>query len=233
VSKRKFDLRIEEWVEIHELPDAWPTARLREVLERADFDDAVTDDEVAEMAVMALQDQGEQKAGELVLEVVFGDAMGPGVRQNLIDDLRDDRPWEHFAGVDKQAGLFDAVVLLQRAFPPSFGVPDAIRLRLEVAATDAETSGWLCEEPSSSLLLRLLASGMEDDAVLKRLYESELASDSFPASGAILWRVREVGRSEGTEPVTRRYDIHSSCQWLGPLESRQPWQGVGWPDGER
>jgi hypothetical protein len=233
MPRKTFGLRIDEWVEIHELPGCWPTEKLREVLRLADLDDAVTDEEAPEMAVMALQDLDEQRAGELVLEVVFRDAMSSGVRQNLVDDLYADRPWEHFAGVDKQVGLFDAVVLLQRAFPTRFGMPDAVCLRLDVHAPDAEASAWLRDRPSASLLLRLLASGMEDDALLKRLYESELASDDFLDAPAILWQIREVSSSEAGDPTARLYDIYSSWQWLGPLEDRERWEGIGWPDRTR
>lgn len=235
MSERKFLLSIEEWAEVHELPGSWPPARLRKVLELVDFDDVVGDEDVAEMATMVLQDLEEQEAGELVLEVVFGQTMSRGARQNEVDDLHDDRPWEQFAAVGKQAGIFDAIVLLQRAFPRNFGIPDSIRLRLEIKATGEKPSAWLAEGPSSSLLVRLFASGMKDDAVLKRLYESELDSDSdsFPDADAILWQVREFSRSDESDPAVRRYDIYSSCQWLGSLENRERWVGVGWPDGER
>jgi hypothetical protein len=233
MPKNVFQLRIDAWSEVHELPGCWPPGKLRELLVLADFDDAVSDDEAPEMALMALQDLELQRAGELVLQVVFGDSLKSGVRQNVVDDLQDDRPWEHFAGVDKQAGLFEAVVLLQRAFPKRFGIPDALCVRLGVRATDAETSRWLREGASSALLLRLLASGMEDDAVLKRLYESELAGDDLRDADAILWRVEELERSEDDDPASCLYELYSSWQWLGPLEDREPWQGGGWPDRTR
>lgn len=233
MSNAAFRLRIDEWAEIHELPDSWRAADLHEVLRLADFDDPVTDEEAPDMAVMALQDLDEREACELVLTVVFGDAMSPGVRQNVTDDLQEDRPWQQFPGVDKQAGLFDAIVLLQRAFPRRFGIPDAIRLRLNVRSTNAETSDWLRRDQSAALILRLLASGMEEDAVLKRLYEQELASDVFRDANAILWRTREVGGSDEAGSTARLYEICSSHQWLDPLEDREPWEGVGWPDRAR
>jgi hypothetical protein len=94
MAKHAFQLSIEEWAEIHELLGSWPPGRLRNILELAEFDDAVADEDCVEMALMALQDLDWRAAGELVLEAVFGDAMTAGVRQNLTDDLEDDRPWE-------------------------------------------------------------------------------------------------------------------------------------------
>lgn len=232
MPRARFDLRILDWQEVHELPGAWPIAALREVLRLADFDDPVADEDAADMAVMSLQDLGERKASELVLEVVFGAEMSPGIRQNLCDDLRDDRPWEQFARVDQQAGLFDAIVLLHRAFPRSFGVPDALRLRVEVRAMGSEANAVLRRPPTPAFMLRLLAGGMDDDAVLKRLYEDDLAGERFPDAPGIAWRIEAVPSGD-PDTAERVFDIHSSLQWLGPLEDIETWQAAGWPDGSR
>lgn len=229
--KGRFLLQIDDWVEIHELPGSWPNESLREVLRLADFDDEVSDAELRDMAVLALQDLDEQAAGELVLQVVFGDKLSSGVRQNLVDDLEDDRPWEQFASIDKQAGIFETMVLLQQVFPLRFGIPDAIRLRLVVQATDVETTTRLRSGPSAPFILRLLASGMPDDAVLNRLYSSELQADAFADAGAILWMIDHVNSSDVAEPASFTCDIYASWQWLEPLEDITAWEGSGWPDG--
>jgi hypothetical protein len=232
MSKTAFDLRLVDWEEVHALPDSWPLPALRQVLSLADFDDDVGDEDAADMAAMSLQDLGERKASELVLEVVFGAAMSPGVRQNLWDDLQDDRPWEQFARVDQQAGLFEAIVLLHRAFPRSFGFPDALRLRVELAPTDSDARARLRTPPSPAFMLRLLAGGMDPAAVLKRLYEADLAGDRFPDAPGILWRIDPVPPADPSE-AARAFDIYSSWQWLGPLEDREPWRASGWADGSR
>jgi hypothetical protein len=157
--------------------------------------------------------------------------LSSGVRQNLVDDLEDDRPWEQFASVYKQAGIFEAMVLLQQVFPQRYGIPDAVRLRLSVQATDAEAAACLRNGPSAPFILRLLASGMPDDAVLKRLYLSELQSDAFADAGAILWMIHRVNAGDVSEPASLACDVYSSWQWLAPLEHSIAWEGVGWPDG--
>ena len=230
-QKHRFRLTVADWSEIHRLPDSWPPERLRRVLELADFDDPVTDEEAMDMALLALQDLDEQDAGELVLQVVFGDGMSSGVRQNLVDDLRDDRPWEQFARVEQQSGIFEAMVLLQQAFPNRYGTPDAVRLRLRIEPLDRQAAAWLQGDPSTALVLRLLASAMPDDAVLKRLYSSELASDAFAEAQGILWRIDVVDRADDDEPAAVDLDVYSSHQWLATLEHREEWEGVGWPDG--
>jgi hypothetical protein len=229
-NKPGFRLKISDWEEIHRLPDSWPPERLRKVLESADLDEPVADEDAFDMAALALQDLDEQEAGELTLKVVFGDTMGSGVRQNLVDDLRDDRPWEQFASIEQQAGIFEAMVLLHHAFPNRYGIPDAIRLRLSVQPLDKQAAAWLQDDPSDRLILRLLASGMPDEAVLNRLYAPELASDAFPAASGILWRLDIVDSTDEDLPAASCFDVYSSCQWLAPLEHRTAWEGVGWPD---
>jgi len=230
MSKERFRLTIQQWNEVHRLPDSWPLERLREVLEKTEFDDDVDDADVLDMAVLALQDLDVQDAGELVLNVVFGNRMSPGVRQNLVDDLEDDRPWEQFAGVSLQAGIFEAMVLLQQVFPNRYGIPDAVHLKLSVQALDKAATEIFAREPGSpALVLRLLAAGMPDSAVLNRLYSSELASDEFADADAVLWKLESSPQSSDTSVVD--VDVYSSWQWLGPLEDVTTWEGTGWPDG--
>ncbi len=232
MPRETFLLRIEDWAEVHELPGSWPPERLREILRRVEFDDPVADADVLEMVQMALQDLQPRPAAELVLEVVFGDRMSSGVRQNLVDDLEDDRPWEQFARVDKQAGIFEAMVLLQKAFPRRYGIPDAVRVHLHLQATDAATGAWLRAGPPAALLVRLLAGGMPQDAMLNRLYAEELKSEHFPDATHILWRISAVDGSGPEEAATHTCDVYSSWQWLAPLEHVSAWEAAGHPDGD-
>jgi hypothetical protein len=239
MSKERFRLTVEDWQEVHRLPGSWPVERLRAVLEQAEFDDEVEDADVLDMAVLVLQDLDVQEAGELVLEVVFGDQMSPGVRQNLVDDLEDDRPWEQFASVALQSGIFEAMVLLQQVFPNRYGIPDAVCLRLRVEALDKAAATYL-EECSGtdgaglkSLLLRLLAGGMPEEAVLNRLYADELRSDRMPEAAHLLWILQGPVDAPDSQSGTSTFEIHSSWQWLGPLEEVESWEASGWPDGAR
>lgn len=222
MAKEEFLVRVVDWAEVHQLPGSWPADRLRQILQRLEFDDPVTDGELPDMVLMALQDLEPRGAAETVLDVVFGDQMRSGVRQNLADDLEDDRPWEQFARVDKQAGIFEAMVLLQRAFPTHYGTPDAVRLRLEIQAADRNARA-LRGDPSAALVVRLLAAGMPGDAMLNRLYAEELASGSFPDAAAILWLLEPGPRTRSSERVC---DICSSWQWLAPLEHASAWEAA-------
>jgi hypothetical protein len=153
--------------------------------------------------------------------------MRRGVRQNLIEDLRDDRPWEDFAELRHQPGIFRAITLLQKAFPKDYGKPDIGRIELEITPQDATGLRWLSGEIDPALLLRLLAGGMEDRAILRRLFGEALAGDHFPEAEAILWRV-EAASDPGASPI--RLILHSSLQWFAPLEDADAWTAKGWKD---
>jgi hypothetical protein len=44
----------------------------------------VYEEDLEEICLMSLQDIGNQRAGDIVMEAVFDDSMRPGVRQNIL-----------------------------------------------------------------------------------------------------------------------------------------------------
>ncbi len=203
--------------EVHELPGDWSADQLRRLLELADAEDIgqIDDADLAELAAMALQDLGVQRAGECVLEAVFGDAMRPGVRQNLVDDLQDDRPWDQFPDLRRQRGVFTAVVMLQRAFPTRFATPDAIHLDLEVgvdksASAQAREALMQCRP---DWLVRVLAAGQQEDTVLRRMFADEVAGAPFADAEALLWHHDCRPLAEDRVAI----DVLTSAQWVAGL----------------
>ncbi|MDA0978634.1 MAG: hypothetical protein O3B72_08760 [Proteobacteria bacterium] len=205
------DVTIERAEIVHTLPGIWETGDLRRLLELVEFDDldGLSDSDLHEVALMVLQDLGHQEAGEAVLETIFGKEMGKGVRQNLVDDLQDEEPWQDFSNVRQQRGIFAAVVLMHQAFPNRYLNPDAKRVALTLSM-DAETL-------SNAALLRLLALGMEPTDVLRRLYDTDLASGPFPDADHLIWS-RE-------SPAPREIVLISSRQWLGALARGMSFRG--------
>lgn len=226
-----FTIEVLEFEEIHTLPGTWTSERYRQLLELFDFDegDSIADSELADMAAMAAQDAGQREAAERILSFVFGERMSAGVRQNLVDDLTDDRPWEQFADLDRQAGIFETVELLQKAFPAEYGIPDAARARVRLTAHGKHETEWLREGPAPSLLVRLLAAAMDDRATLRRLYEEQLESAPFPEAAAILWIASKSGEAQNGADMTVEMDVYSSLQWFGPLRDSE---GVHTSDAE-
>lgn len=219
---REFSVRLLSFEEIHELPDSWPTARLQRLLELLEVED-VSDADAMEMVLMALQDSDPEDAAEKVLEAVFGDTMRAGVRHNLAHDLTGTRPWEEFAELGSQAGIFESCVLLQRAFPRSFEKPDAIAIRIDVDTASKTGAGWIeSPSPDPGLVLRLLAPGMGEHAILHRLFGDALAGPSFPEAAGIVWRTAHLG--------PRELQVVSSVQFFGGLEDADAWTAKAWPN---
>lgn len=216
-----FQVTILSVSEVHTLTGAWDNDSLRRLLKLAEFDGLgdIADGDLLEMSLMVLQDLGNQKAGELVLETVFGDSMRPGVRQNLVDDLQENEPWNDFAEVSQQRGIFVAVCLLHKAFPTRYGTPDALELRVRIQAPTSSGVAAL-EAPRADWLIRLLARGMSEHAIVHRLYGDELKSGEFRDAPGLIWDCEPVDDPAGTAD-SRTFDITASAQLFNTLHARQ------------
>lgn len=211
--------------EVHTLPSTWTNDDLRTLLEMAEMDDLgqVDDADLLDMVLMTLQDLGNQKAGELVLEAVFGDAMRPGVRQNMVDDLQQDEPWEDYAVVHQQRGLFVAIELLEKAFPNRYRTPEALRVSLRLRASSGPNFEEL-KPADPAWLVRALACGMSDTDVLFRLYEEEIAAGPFEDAAGIIWHREELEPAADDPPHSKRLAIIAPHMWLDPLRKGQVFQ---------
>jgi hypothetical protein len=216
-----YQVTIESISEIHTLSRTWDNESLRALLQLAEVDDLgeIADTDLLEISLMVLQDLGNQKAGELVLEAVFGDSMRPGVRQNLVDDLQDSEPWNDFAEISQQRGIFIAVCLLHKAFPTRYGTPDALKLR--VRFQPLENSGTTAlNAPRADWLIRVLACGMSEYAMVHRLYDAELKTGEFKDAPGLIWDCEPVEDPAGIDSG-RTYDITASSQLFNTLTARQ------------
>lgn len=223
---REFHAQILDWKQIHELPDGWPPARLLALLTLMEVDD-VPESEAHEMALLALQDREPDEAAELILETVFGDTMRSGVRRNLAQQLTEDRPWEDFADVTQQSGIFNTVVLLQQAFPREFDKPDAVSTVVRFDTESTRGRAWLdIPNPDPALLLRILAAGMGDRAVLARVFGDAIRGTSFKEARAVLWHVSRHASAESA----REFLLISSHQWFDPLKNLEEWTATAWAD---
>jgi hypothetical protein len=226
VEPHDFEVRLSDWAEVHELPGDWGSAALRAVLEALEID-GVEESDLLDMTLMGLQDRPVDEAADLVLESLFGSEMSAGVRQNLVDDLQDEQPWQDIADLRHQRRVFTAVTLLQKAFPTRFGKPDILRVEVEIRAGDAIGRKWLAGDIDPALLLRLLAAGMPDRAVLLRLFGSSLAAAAFPEAASIVWH---MVRRESEDPEAVGLTVYSSIPWLAPLTDSTSWTARAWPD---
>jgi len=224
----KFEVDIVSARQVHSLPGIWTLETLRSLLTLAEYDgvDQIEEKDLLDMAIMAIQDLGNQRAGERVLEVIFGDTMRPGVRQNLVDDLQQDEPWEEFANVSQQRGLFMAVVLLQQAFPTRYAVPDALALRFSIRGPEGADN--LARQAADPVwLVRLLARGMPETAPLNRLYEEEIESGAFPDAAGLVWHceIQESVAERAAGDALIDVELIAPNMWFESLSKGQVFSG--------
>ena len=63
-------------------------------------------------------------------------------------------------------------------------------------------------------LVRLLACGLPDNAILNRLYEDQITGDSFAEAEGVLWQLNKLSQS-GKDAT---YEIISSAFWFENLK---------------
>jgi len=133
---------------------------------------------------------------------------------------------EEYADLSLHEGMFDVASVLYAAFPRVFPQPDAVHVTLEVTATNEAGQDILNGSLHESLLVRLLADGMDDSSVLHRVFEAQLERKSFPEADAIVWIVHVDSRSKSLVTI----QITSSGYWLDPLRGTQSYDSSAYPD---
>ena len=228
-----FEVTILDVKDVHALPGVWTEAAYRQLLALLEFEEAdeLPADEVPEMALMALQDVGDpHDAAERVLELLFGDAISAGVRQQIAHEFDESQPWAEHSDMSRHALICAAADALHRAYPKQFMQPTIAHLKANVAAQNPEASQLLAREPQPALLVRLLADGMDEQSTLHRLFEEQLAGNSFPEAPSIIWRSETSERDSSPASAGLTLDVYSSWNWLEPLKGVQRFESSAHPD---
>ena len=209
---------------VHDLPEMWTAGHYRHLLQALEFEDIeeIETADLPEMAIMALQDLKPEDAAEEVLKLLLGDRLHRGIRQNLAQEMKARRVWEEFGDINCHAGLFLSAVLLNRAFPKVYPRPDICRLVVTVSPQNDHAAKLLAPEPTPAIIARLLAAGMDDHSILKRLYAPQLAGAAFPEAPAIIWYHEVQDRQESAAIIL----VYSSWYWLRPLTNIRRFQAV-------
>ncbi len=199
------------------------------LLEAADFPDvaSIAPDELREMCLLALQELEPAEASLLVLKHAVGDRLRKGQLENLSHELGDEKHWEHYPDMRLHEVLFHVSSLMWEAFPGSFPTPDAVRFELGIEPVDDEARALLDQGLHEVVLVRLLADGMPQGALLHRLFEDQLHAGPFPEATAIAWTVATSAEGEGIRVV-----VTGSAAWLGPLVRAAPWESDARPEPE-
>ncbi|MGB5448786.1 MAG: hypothetical protein WBM80_07665 [Woeseiaceae bacterium] len=215
---------------LEELADVWTGKEFSELLAEMEFGstDGMSQSELREMCLLALQDLEPEEAAALVLKYRLGDRLSKGQISNIAADMSEENPWEEYANMALHEQLFNVSSLLYMAFPSIFPEPDAVRATVRIRALHEAGRKILQCALNESFLIRLLAAGMDDNATLRRLFDEQLAGNSFPEAEFIIWTFRTESMTDDTCTV----EVISSGSWLDPLRSTRSYSAHAYPDAE-
>lgn len=193
------------------LPEAWQPADYLALLTKLDYDspEAIAPAELQEMTQLALTDLEPAEAAEIVLGYLAADDLTKGQTDQLAHQMQTEKLWEENPNFALHQKFFNATQLLYDAYNGKFPHPQAVEFKVKLTATDPADLAALDQEPAAALL-RLLAPGLSDRALLHRLFSDQLAGGAFPEATDILWQLTPSEKT-ATSVV---YDVVSSDYWL-------------------
>lgn len=226
--KNIFRVRVLTFSNLLEIEGARRAADYAALLDAMEYGDisGMSDDELREMCLLSMQDLEPEEAAYLVLKHDMGDVLRDGQARNIATEMLEEKLWEDYPDSKLHERMFNAGSLLYAAFPRVFPKPDAVSLKIEVAAGNVSAREFLTDSPDESLLARLLADGMDDHAILRRLYGEELAGTSFPNADEIVWTVRTERLSDDVLKIA----IIGSGYWLDPLAEAGEYESNAFAD---
>jgi len=228
VLNAKYDVNVVRFMVLKELEGVWLPGDFLALLELMEFSDTadIKADELREMCLMSLQDLEPRDAASLVLQYRLGDKLSKGEISNMSSEMLDEKLWEEDSDMALHEQLFNVGSLLAAAFPAMFPEPDAVRVTLRISAANPAAQQVLSHPLGEAFLVRLLADGMDDGAVLPRLFEEQLAGESFPEAESIVWTIE----TEAIDDNAIQADIISSGYWLDSLRNTRSYQSSAYGD---
>ncbi|GAB3227821.1 hypothetical protein GCM10027346_11620 [Hymenobacter seoulensis] len=208
---------------LSELPNAWQAADYNALLLKTGYDnpEALPPDELKTMCHMALTDLEPTEAAQVVLEYLFEDQLTTGQIENLAHQMLTEKLWEENPELSQHEGFFKATQLLYTAYNGKFPRAEAVQFQVQLTAETAEDLLIFQNQPEAPLL-RLLAQGMPDNTLLKRLFHEQLEGTSFPEAPNIIWQLHLVKQEE----TLAIYEVVSSAYWLDDFKYADSYQAT-------
>lgn len=223
-----FNVEILDFSNLAEIEGAWMSGDFVALLDAMEYRETagISDGELREMCIMSLQDLEPEEAAYLVLKHDMGDVLRDGQLRSMANEMLNEKLWEEYVNPALHERLFNVGSLLYAAFPRTFPVPDAVRIKLNVTAANAAARELLTASPDETFVVRMLADGMDDHAVLHRLYGEQLKGRWFPNAAEVAWIVRAQVVSHDVMTV----EVTGSGYWLDALDQIDSYQSAAYAD---
>ena len=226
--KTIFRVIIENYQVIDVMPNGWSSEAYRRLLKTLEFEELPTlsEEELSGYSVLALQELEPEEAATIVLRQLLPSRIKDGQIQNLREDMKVDRQWEENPDMGCHELIFNAQLLLSEAFPDDYQKPDVGHLTVRFESDSTQGAKMLRSQLDEPKIVRLLACGMSDNAVLKRLFDDSLREGSFSEASEILWQYnQEIVSDDNAKVVVCRVDLFSPNYWISPMEDVDIFEG--------
>jgi hypothetical protein len=210
-----------------ELPNTWQNQDYRELLRKMEYEnpDELSEAELKEMCLMSFTDLEPREAAEIVLGYLFPNELNAGQIANLAHQMLTEKLWEENPELPLHKGFYQATQLLHDAYNGTFPATKAVEFQVKCTAENPADLAVLAHAPAAPLV-RLLAPGLPDNALINRLFSSQLEGDTFPEASAILWQLTPTGQT--ADSIT--FDIVSSAYWLEDFKYADTYTAPTHPD---
>ncbi|AIZ63359.1 hypothetical protein PK28_05985 [Hymenobacter sp. DG25B] len=208
---------------LSELPNSWQNQDYKELLLKMNYDnpEEIEPAELKAMCQMSLTDLEPTEAAQLVLGYLFADQLNAGQIENLAHQMLTEKLWEENPELGQHQGFFKATQLLYEAYNGKFPRTEAVQFQVRLTTEDPEALAVFDNHPEAPLL-RLLAQGMPDNTLLKRLFGEQLAGTSFPEAQDIIWQLRPMEKTDKTVV----FEVVSSAYWLDDFKYADTYEAV-------
>jgi hypothetical protein len=99
----------------------------------------------------------------------------------------------------------------------AFPIPDALRVSLTIQCDDKVGLAIFNDTMDRASLVRMLSAGMDDSAILNRLFGEQIAEGKVADADSIIWSVSV----DSSDPTLIQMKITSSAYWLNGLRETE------------
>ncbi|MGB3225797.1 MAG: hypothetical protein WBB23_23610 [Desulforhopalus sp.] len=218
-ENNEFSVEILSFLKISEIENAWTADDFKALLSMMDMGEnelvGMSELELKEMCLMSLNDFEHHESAKFLLTHIFKDEITEGKIDQLSHQMIENKLWEEHADAAYHKSLFNAYGLLRKAYNGIFKEPTGVKFTIKITA-DKNDSFEIFDPSLHAVIVRLLSNGLDETAILNRLYETQISGNNFPDAKNILWILKEISATENE----RQYEITSSELWFGGLEER-------------
>lgn len=222
----KYRVGVDEFEELAELEQSWMPKDYVSVLTSLDIADAEKIDaaELKDMTLFALQDLNPPDAAAVLLKYKVGTKLSAGQIRNYSIESQHERLWEQSADLSLHQDMFAVASMLNSVNAMAFPVPDALSVTFTIQCDDVSKLAIFNSDMDRAILLRMISAGMNESAILNRLFGDQIATGKVADADSIIWQIA----IENSDPTKLQIRITSSAYWLRALRETESFE---WDSG--